>query len=199
MSTHPSVTTWLGQLKEARPEAAQKLWEHYFGNLVAMARNRLRGGPRGAADEEDVALSAFDSFFRGVQAGRFPRLEDRDDLWQVLLMIAERKVYDLLEHEGRAKRDWRRVVAPRDGEAQGPPLQSPEPDPALVAQMKEQLEHLMAALDDQELRDIARMKMEGLTNAEIARELDCSVPTVERRLQLIRKTWAREGLAPDES
>ena len=34
------------------------------------------------ADEEDVALSAFDSFCRGAEQGRFPRLDDRDDLWQ---------------------------------------------------------------------------------------------------------------------
>src|SRR5262249_15219134 len=32
------------------------------------------------ADQEDVALSAFDSFYRAAEQGRFPRLHDRDDL-----------------------------------------------------------------------------------------------------------------------
>ena len=58
-------------------DGAQALWNVYFQRLVALARVRLRGTPRRAADEEDVALSAFDSFFRGVERGRFPQLGDR--------------------------------------------------------------------------------------------------------------------------
>ena len=39
---------------------------------------RHRGpGRRRMSDEEDVVLSAFNSFYRGAAAGRFPRLEDR--------------------------------------------------------------------------------------------------------------------------
>jgi hypothetical protein len=56
------------------------------------------------ADEEDVALSAFDSFCRGAEKGRFPRLQDCDDLWQLLFMITTRKAADLVEHERRQKR-----------------------------------------------------------------------------------------------
>ena len=36
---------------------------------------------------EDVVVDAFDSLCRGVQAGRFPNLDDRDDLWQVLMLL----------------------------------------------------------------------------------------------------------------
>jgi WD40 repeat protein len=79
-----SVTHWLGLLRAGDAVAAQPLWEGYFRRLVGLARARLQGVPRRAADEEDVALSAFDSFCQGAQAGRFPRLADRDDLWQVL-------------------------------------------------------------------------------------------------------------------
>jgi hypothetical protein len=45
--------------------------------MVGLARARLQGLPRRAADEEDVALSAFASFCRAAEAGRFPRLCDR--------------------------------------------------------------------------------------------------------------------------
>jgi hypothetical protein len=75
-----SVSDWIGQLKAGDERAAQRLWEDYFQRLVRLARARLQGVPRRAADEEDVALSAFDSFCRGAEAGRFPRLNDRDDL-----------------------------------------------------------------------------------------------------------------------
>src|SRR5262249_15487625 len=99
-----SVTLWIEQLKAGNPAAAQPLWQDYFRRLVGVARTRLRGAPRRAADEEDVALSAFDSFCRGAARGRFPRLADRDDLWQLLVLIRERKAVDLVQHERRRKR-----------------------------------------------------------------------------------------------
>ena len=92
-----SVTMWLHQLRDGDSLAAQKLWESYYCRLVRLARSKLRAMPRRSADEEDIALSAFDSFFRGVEAGRFPQLNDRDDLWQVLFMITERKAFDHIE------------------------------------------------------------------------------------------------------
>src|SRR5215468_5927517 len=109
MSPPGSVTHWLDGLRTGESVAARKLWENYFQRLVELARKKLRALPRAAADEEDVALSAFDSFCRGAEHGRFPRLEDRHDLWQVLLMLTQRKAADLIQHEAREKRDWRRA------------------------------------------------------------------------------------------
>jgi hypothetical protein len=71
------VTYWIGQLKAGDERAAQKLWEEYFSRLVVLARGKLRGAQRRVADEEDVALSAFDSFCRGAEGNRFPRLDRR--------------------------------------------------------------------------------------------------------------------------
>ena len=80
-------------LKAGDHAAAQVLWERYFDHLVRLARRRLAISRRtGAdADEEDAALSAFDSFCAGLAGGRFPRLEDRDDLWGLLVVITARK------------------------------------------------------------------------------------------------------------
>ncbi len=195
MSDAASVTTWIHQLRDGNSLAAQKLWEGYFRRLVGLARGKLRTMPRRGADEEDIALSAFDSFFRGVERGKFPQLNDRDDLWQVLLMITERKAFDLVEHEGRQKRDWRRnqsadaLLGYRD-------LVGREPDPAFAAKVAEECEKLLDKLADSDLRLIAVRKMEGYTNREIAAELGCSLVTVERRLRLIRLEW--EGHNSDE-
>jgi hypothetical protein len=65
MASDESVTYWLEQLKAKNPAAAQRLWERYFRRLVGLARVKLRGHAKVVADEEDVALSAFDSFCRG--------------------------------------------------------------------------------------------------------------------------------------
>src|SRR5215470_13386684 len=90
VSAMGSITYWIGKLKDGDPAAAQKLWEGYFQRLVDLARIRLQAAPRRAADEEDVALSAFHSFCRGAGQGRFPRLGDRDDLWQLLVLLTAR-------------------------------------------------------------------------------------------------------------
>ena len=85
MSQGLSVTRWLDRLRAGDPDAADVLFRAYFERLVRLARAHLSPPVRRAADEEDVALSALDSFFRGVARGRFPHLQDRNDLWRLLL------------------------------------------------------------------------------------------------------------------
>src|SRR5204863_5483684 len=133
MSSDGSITKLVVLLKAGDRAAAQPLWEAYFARLVALARVRLRNTPRRAADEEDVALSAFDSFCRRAERGEFPRLNDRDDLWQLLAMIASRKVYDLAEREERLKCDWRRTQELGGDDARE--FLSKEPDPALAVEV----------------------------------------------------------------
>src|SRR6266849_6085654 len=99
MNEAGSVTLYLRQLQSGDRAALRQLWQGYFARLVGLARQRLRGAPRQAADEEDVALSAFDSFQRGVEQGRFPRLDDSDDLWQVLVVLTVRKAANLAKYE----------------------------------------------------------------------------------------------------
>src|SRR5262249_9500618 len=57
-----SVTRMIGALLGGETDhAAEQLWRHYFEKLVRLAQARLKAAPRGVADEEDIALSAFDS------------------------------------------------------------------------------------------------------------------------------------------
>src|SRR5688500_6139119 len=105
-----SVTTWLTLLKAGDPNAAQALWQRYFGQLVELSRQHLANRVRRAADEEDVALSAFTSFCSGAFAGRFPQLANRHDLWRLLLTITLRHARNLATYETRDRRDCRRTV-----------------------------------------------------------------------------------------
>src|SRR4051812_14399498 len=77
-----SVTRWLGDLKAGDQDAARRLWDRYFEQLVRLARSKRRGLPDPGvhSDEEDVALSALDCVFRGAAEGKYPDLGDRDDL-----------------------------------------------------------------------------------------------------------------------
>ena len=96
MSSGDSVSQWINALKGGDARAAQKLWERFFCSLVALARKRLPSNRRREADEEDVALSAFDHFFRGIAQGRFPQLSDRNSLWRLLIVLTTRKANDLV-------------------------------------------------------------------------------------------------------
>ena len=63
------------------------------------------------------------------------------------------------------------------------------PTPALLAEMNEARERLLAMLHDAELRALALAKLEGCTNEECAERLKISPRTVDRKLKIIRKTW----------
>jgi DNA-directed RNA polymerase specialized sigma24 family protein len=196
MPTEGSITHCLRRLQAGDRAALQPLWERYFRRLVGLARRRLHGAPRQAADEEDVALSAFASFCRAVEQGRFPRLEDRDDLWQLLVLLAVRKAADLATRARREKHGGGRVrhlSALSDGERPAfAALISREPDPAFAVQVAQQCEHLLGRLADDTLRQLAVWKLEGHSNQEIAGRLGCALPTVERKLRRIRGTWEKE-------
>ena len=101
-----SITRCVGDLKAGDHAAAQVLWERYFDQLVRLARRKLAIARRAGADEdeEDAALSAFDSFCAGLAGGRFPRLEDREDLWRLLVVITARKASAQVDRRRALKR-----------------------------------------------------------------------------------------------
>ena len=204
MAMPHSDTSLLDLLRAGQtPAAAQEIWQRYFQRLAGLARKKLAHGPRRAADEEDVALSAFNSFFRGVEAGRFPRLDDRDDLWQVLVMLAERKAVDQRRRDQADKRGGGRVrgdsaflgTQGADEAAGFDEAIGPEPSPEFAATVADECRRLFNALDDPELRVVALLKMEGFTSEEIGRSLERAPRSIERKLHTIRKVW--ESLADE--
>jgi DNA-directed RNA polymerase specialized sigma24 family protein len=194
-----SVSQWLGQLQAGDPAAAQKLWERYFHRLVGLARKKLEGRRCRAADEEDVALSAFDSFCLGADQGRFPQLHDRDNLWRLLVTITARKAYQHARREARQKRGGNMVVgdsallSPGDSsEGQGlEQFLDREPTPAFAAELADECRRLLARLPEADLQALAQWKMEGYTNEEIAAKLGCALRSVERKLRVIRSLWSQ--------
>ena len=195
MPTTTSITGWFYSLQKGDRAAAGRLWEQFARRLIGLARLRLGQTARRGSDEEDIVLSAFDSFCRGAEAGRFPQLEDRDGLWQLLVTITLRKVHDQVQHERRQKRGGGRVLREADLAGAQPTLEeimSLEPSPQLAAEMTEQCQYLLGLLDDDDLRAMALLKMEGYTNQEIAHRLGCARSTIQRRLNLIKSRWDAE-------
>ncbi len=111
-----SVSRWIIDLKAGDTQALQPLWDRYYATLVERARAKLRTLHSSTAlnDEEDLALSAFQSLFQGVREGRFPRLEDRDDLWRLLVHLTACKAVDQHRPENRQKRGGGKIVNEAD-------------------------------------------------------------------------------------
>jgi RNA polymerase sigma factor (sigma-70 family) len=190
MNPPSSVSDSRSQLQEGERQAAYKIWQRYYPLLLKLARKQLGTVPTRMADAEDVVQEAFSCFFQALEEGRYPDLRDRDDLWHVLLMITRNKAVNYIEHEQRDKRNWKRTLLHSEMDSDKllfqELLQGREPDPAEVAEVADRLEWLLTALPES-LVQMARLKMEGYTNAEIATRLDCAESTVERRMIRVRR------------
>jgi DNA-directed RNA polymerase specialized sigma24 family protein len=194
------ISRWILDAKEGDSLAIQRLWDLCFDRLVCLARRKLGDSPRRSGDEEDVALSAFASFCHAAEKGRLPELMDRHGLWNLLFSITAQKAVDRMRHEGRQKRGAGRVLGESkiglagDAAAAGgmDRLADDCPPPDFAVMMAEQCTRLLDQLNAN-LRPVALAKIEGSTNEEIARRLDCSLSTVERSLRLIRKIWQADA------
>lgn len=189
MDSEQSITRLIGLARTGDPGAAERLWRAYFEKLVAVARKRLAVPSARGADEEDVALSAFASFWAGAREERFPQLTDRTALWPLLVAITANKCTDLIRRETRQKRGGGAAADPSAIEH----LIGREPPPGFDLQVADQLAHLLARLDqsgDATLRRVAELRMAGQTQAEIADALGCVRETVGRKLRLIETCWA---------
>jgi RNA polymerase sigma factor (sigma-70 family) len=199
MTDDSDVTQWLDRMAQGNQQAIQRIWEHYYQPLLAVARRKLGDLPRRMIDEEDVVVSAFNSFCAGVADGRFPELDDHDHLWRLLVTITARKAVAQLRWQHYQKRGGGAVrgesvfLNADDSSPVGfEQVLGREPSPEVAAAVAEEFGRLMELLDDPALRVVAYMKFEGFTNEEIARSLECAVGSVERKLARIRKKWSRE-------
>lgn len=192
-----AVTEWLRKLEAGHDLAAERLWDVFFERLVRLVQARTSSDDRSRIDAEDVALSAFASFCRGVEGQRFLQVSDRHGLWRLLVSIAIRKLMHAHRDEHRLKRGGAfQRIEPRasDDGWEDPTLEliSQEPTPDLVSEVAEEYERWMKALDSDELKRLVEWKLEGFTIDEIAAKCGRNPRTVERKFNLIRKILLQE-------
>lgn len=194
MSDEHSITQFISGLLNGDSMAANEIWNRYYSRLLSLAAHKLQNCPRRVLDEDDVVLAAFENFFREAPENKFPKLNDRHDLWQVLAMLVDR----------RAKDQFRKVTAQKNGfnqvrgdsmnihSGQAPVIdaaRSVEPTGEQAMEFAEQVEERLKQLDDDTHRKVALLKMAGHTNADIREKIGKSLRTVERILETIREDW----------
>ncbi|MDR0706037.1 MAG: hypothetical protein LBF88_13775 [Planctomycetaceae bacterium] len=194
------VSNWILHLADGDEEIARKIWNEYFGRLVRLARRKLDGMPLRDVDEEDVALSAMNSFYHGMAQQKFGNVKNREDLWKLLVTITARKATAKLRRHYAQKRGGgsirgESVFGQKDelnrngiGNVLGT-----EPTPELALAVVENCQRLLDKLGDETLRQIALLTLEGHRTEEIAIKLGCVRRTVERKIERIREIWSQEN------
>jgi RNA polymerase sigma factor (sigma-70 family) len=196
-SSDGSVTVHLGHAKLGESFAQFQLWQRYVERLVRLAKASMSAAQNTVAEPEDIALEAFNDLLVGLEQNRFRQLNDRNDLWRVLIMLIKRRSIDELRKANSKKRNGRQATDP-----QHPPLdrqvtylgcqdriscEEPTPDEAML--LKEELSLRINELEDATLQSIALAKMAGHDNREIADRMNVSLRSVERKLSIIRRRW----------
>ena len=194
-----SVSRYIEGLRAGDSEAAQKIWERFIQRLVQLANRKLSSTPRSSADGEDVVQQAFSEFFMQVQEGRFPKLHERDDLWQILAMLVDRRAKDQIRRQTTQRAGGGNVInatgARNDKEAPDPILSVPSRSPDVHEAMEfvDTLREHLAILTEEQQK-VALLKLKGYSNKEISVEItsnerSMSLRTVERTLGRIRSRW----------
>jgi RNA polymerase sigma-70 factor (ECF subfamily) len=175
-----------------REEAARQIWLRFAGRLRGLVRSRLDPRILRRAGEEDVLQSLFASFFTAPpDPGGPPR--SRADLWRLLVHFALCKVVNTAEYHRAQRRDVRRERLLSDTPDDGFTPAEPEdprwigPEDEVLA--REEFDRLRNVVPD-DLRLVFDLRLEGYTNAEIARQINRVERTVELKLRAIRGVLA---------
>lgn len=181
----PPITEWIRRAEELDAQSEEALWAHYFSRVVRLARTRMFALQASVYDEEDAAVSAMNSLFKGIRNCRFPDLHDRHNLWRLLILITRRKI----------RAQWRREsvrgqpVSQADAELTLAELLTKQPTPEFVTDMMDETDHLIEQLPDESLKRVAVLRMDGLSTDEIAEQFNWTARTVRRKLERIRDLW----------
>ncbi len=191
-----SVTEWIEDLKSKDPEAQQKIWHRFVDRLVNFANRKLSGINSPVVDANDVANMAFYSLFEKTP-DQFESLINRNDLWRILALMAERRAIDVIRRAMAQKNGNDRLlnesVLPVNKDGHRLSLDHfPNADatPDFILILNEEIEVRLDSLNDETLRCIAIEKMQGAKNQEIASKLAISLRSVERKLSLIRNIFS---------
>ena len=188
-----SITNAITALGNYDPQAAQLIWDRFFQRLCAYAETLVYKRHRRLLTSDEIAASAFMALVEGVREKRFEKVRNRDELWQMLSLIAARKAINFQKQLDRAKRGNGQVKGDSAFGTMGingvVDFIQRDLAPETGAQIQELSQQFLQRLPNDELRNVALWRMAGYSNAEIAEKAGCVVRTIERKLNLIRKIW----------
>ena len=170
-------------------EAAEKLFRHFTGQLIVLARERLDGTLAFKVDPEDLVQSVYKSFLRRLRAGDC-EFDNWDSLWGYLSLLTVRKCIDRADYYRAACRDLAREQPLLENDALSLTWRC-QPTPLEAAILVETVEGLMSGLDERD-RDILSLHLQGYSIAEVSDSLGRAQRTVRRTISGVKRRVRRQ-------
>lgn len=177
----------LARWRRGDETAAAELFDRYVNRLISLARSRLSEKMKRRVEPEDVVQSAYRSFFRKADGGRYT-LEKSGDLWKLMAAITVSKVRGQVEFHTAQKRGvyTEESLGPSDiGSRVNPVAIADDPTPHDAALVVEELQNVMKTLEPVQ-REILKLALQNHDIDEISAEVERSTRTVRRTLQRVR-------------
>lgn len=173
-----SVSQLISSLRCGDSTAQQQIWDRYYARLTAVARSRLRNSPMAVADDDDVVAQAIWNVLRRIESGQYDSLRNSDELWRVLATTTIHEAVSQIRYLLRRRRFSKALPVNLSCVA--------STDDANTLEASDFLAFILGALPDDDARRVFVLRLEDYSVGEIAREMERSVPTIERRLRRIR-------------
>lgn len=179
-------------MRDGDSRAFGRICDRYYKQLAVVASRKL-GGARRVVDEFAVANEVLQEFYQRALGGDFENVTCRDDLLPLLVRLTHDKVVDEIRKLCAQKRggghirgdsifDGGNRALNGDFDQFRGSLETPSTRQIVADQIRIVLEHL----PDEIMRAVFLLRAEGYTNEEIAKELQISLATVERKRRRIK-------------
>ncbi len=175
-----SVTRCYCGVRMGFPHAVTELWGRLFSRLRRQAQRQVRRAPFPVrdADAEQVAVDAFHSMVRQARVGKDAWIQDRQQLWVLLLTIVRRK----LSSGSRSKPKPVKWTGMESVDTNAPHADDDR-------WLREEVEHLLTKLPSHSTRQVFICRLLGKNQAETAAFLGISTRAVRRKMLIIRDVF----------
>jgi DNA-directed RNA polymerase specialized sigma24 family protein len=186
-----SVSGWIAKMRQGDAIAIGHLVSRYFRKISLFADSKLRRGVRVSDDGEDIAISVLQTITQNSADGQFPNLQDRDDLWLLMIVIAQHAVID------RQRTVMRRVPTHTMTDmlekynVDLDQFLGQEDSQRKALEIIECWDQLVKSLPDEEYREIVKQKMLGRSNRKIADTLQVTSKKVDRKVNQVLEMWQK--------
>ncbi|TWT67030.1 ECF sigma factor [Posidoniimonas polymericola] len=176
-------------------------WEALIYRLSEIARSAMWWMRKGSVDSDQTVSSTLRTYWRQVTEGQRPMLSTSEELWSELRFLLNQKIKAAKDSQKSLKNQAARFseLAPSDdGTSPEGSISSSGLGPKNVDAFLREIDLLFVeVLKDEVQLKVARLKLQGFTNAEIAKDLGLSEHQVQRMVQKIRAALSRSEGSDD--
>jgi RNA polymerase sigma-70 factor (ECF subfamily) len=185
----PTDKSLVVMVRDGDEAAASLLYERYARRVFGLVRSKIGARLGSMTEPEDIVQSVFKSVFRGMQSGNY-NAPPGTTLWNLLAVIAVRKLSSKANHHAAQCRDTSRNVPLGDG-ADGVEAAVDQASMEFFEICIQEALELLRPLH----RTILSLRIQGHSIDEIRELTGRSRRTVERSLQNSRELLAESLLS----